>query len=187
MPRAATRRFAPLLSLALGACGLAAQPGASVAPLARLHLPPGFAIAEYARVPGARSLLVAEDGAKVYVATRDSRVFAILDPERDGSANEVVTVASGLKVPNGLALAPDGVLLIAEQHRVIRLDAGGRATIDGKKGESLENARVGVTVALPINRYNSVKLYGSTGVYAKTGGSFDIVGIAWQLRWGGGL
>jgi hypothetical protein len=65
--------------------------------------------------------------------------------------------------------------------------AGGRATIDEKKGESLENARVGVTVALPINRYNSVKLYGSTGVYAKTGGSFDIVGIAWQLRWGGGL
>ena len=80
-------------------------------------------------MPGARSLLVAEDGAKVYVATRDSRVFAILDPERDGIANEVVTVASGLKVPNGLALAPDGALLIVEQQRVIRLDAAGRATI----------------------------------------------------------
>ena len=64
---------------------------------------------------------------------------------------------------------------------------GGRATIDGNKGERLENARVGLTVALPINRYNSVKLYGSTGVYAKTGGTFDVVGIAWQFRWGGGL
>jgi glucose/arabinose dehydrogenase len=104
-------------------------PSAPAGPLAHLNLPKGFAIAEFARVPGARSLLVAEDGAKVYVATRDSRVFAILDPERDGRANEVVTVASGLKVPNGLALAPDGALLIAEQQRVIRLDAAGRATI----------------------------------------------------------
>jgi hypothetical protein len=65
--------------------------------------------------------------------------------------------------------------------------AGGRATIDGNKSERLENARVGVTVALPINRYNSVKLYGSTGVYTKTGTDFDILGIAWQFRWGGGL
>lgn len=64
---------------------------------------------------------------------------------------------------------------------------GGRATIDGDKGERLANARVGLTLALPINRYNSIKLYGSTGVYAKTGGTFDIVGGAWQLRWGAGL
>jgi hypothetical protein len=47
--------------------------------------------------------------------------------------------------------------------------AGARGTIDGKKGQSLENARVGLTLALPINRYNSVKLYGSTNVYTKTG------------------
>ena len=64
---------------------------------------------------------------------------------------------------------------------------GARATIDGKNGNSLENGRVGVTLALPVNRYNSVKLYGSTSVYAKTGGTFDIVGVAWQLRWGAGL
>lgn len=64
---------------------------------------------------------------------------------------------------------------------------GGRSTIDGKKGQYLENARVGLTVTLPVNRYNSIKVYGSTGVYAKTGGDFDIVGIVWQLRWGGGL
>ena len=64
---------------------------------------------------------------------------------------------------------------------------GGRGIIDGKKGESLENARVGLTLALPVNRYNSIKLYGTTGVYAKTGTDFDQVGIAWQLRFGGGL
>ena len=64
---------------------------------------------------------------------------------------------------------------------------GGRAIIDGREGESLENARIGLTLALPINRYNSVKLYGSTDMYSKTGTEFDVLGIAWQVRWGGGL
>jgi len=73
----------------------------------------------------------------------------------------------------------------------LRFDAryygGGRGVIDGNWGERLENVRLGLTVALPINRYKSVKLYGSNNVYTKTGGGFDVVGIAWQLRWGGGL
>ncbi len=64
---------------------------------------------------------------------------------------------------------------------------GGRGIIDGNKGESLEDARVGLTLALPINRYNSVKLYASTDVYTKTGTESDVLGIAWQFRWGGGL
>jgi hypothetical protein len=64
---------------------------------------------------------------------------------------------------------------------------GGRGTIDGRKGQSLEHARIGLTVTLPINRHNSVKLYGSTNVYAKTGTDADVLGIAWQFRWGGGL
>ena len=126
---ARARRLAPLVVLLLGACGPAVQPTGPGVALERLRLPPGFAIAEFARVPGARSLLVAEDGARIYVASRNSEVFAILDPERDGIANEVVIVASGLKVPNGLALAPDGALLIAEQDRIIRLDRDRRATI----------------------------------------------------------
>ena len=47
--------------------------------------------------------------------------------------------------------------------------------------------RVGGTLAIPVNRYNSVKLYGSTGAMARLGGNFTTVGIAWQFRWGGGL
>jgi glucose/arabinose dehydrogenase len=80
-------------------------------------------------VPGARSLLVAEDGAKIYVATRESEVFAILDPERDGIANEVIAVAGGLRAPNGLALTADGALLVAEQHRILELDGAGRGKV----------------------------------------------------------
>ena len=65
--------------------------------------------------------------------------------------------------------------------------AGGRATIDGEEGERQENVRVGGTISIPVNRYNSVKLYGSTGAVARVGGSFNTLGIAWQYRWGAGL
>ena len=65
---------------------------------------------------------------------------------------------------------------------------GGRTTIDGVEGNDLQkNVRLGATVALPVNRHHSVKLYASTGVSTRTGSDFDAVGIAWQYRWGGGL
>jgi len=65
---------------------------------------------------------------------------------------------------------------------------GGQTTVDGVTGDDLQrNSRAGVTVALPISRYNSIKLYGSSGVSTRTGTDFDTVGIAWQTRWGGGL
>jgi hypothetical protein len=65
--------------------------------------------------------------------------------------------------------------------------AGGRTTIDGEKGEQPENVRVGLTTALSLSRHQSIKLYGSTGVYNRTDNDFWAIGIAWQLRWGGGL
>jgi hypothetical protein len=50
-----------------------------------------------------------------------------------------------------------------------------------------QNSRVGATLALPVNRHNSLKLYGSTGISTSTGSDFDLVGIVWQHRWGSGL
>ena len=64
---------------------------------------------------------------------------------------------------------------------------GGNATIDGDRGDRQEHLRVGVTLSFPVNRYNSIKLYGSAGAIARGGGDFNAVGIAWQFRWGGGL
>lgn len=65
---------------------------------------------------------------------------------------------------------------------------GGRTTIDGVEGNDLQkNSRASVMVALPIDRRNSVKLSAGTGVSTRTGADFDIAGIAWQYRWGGGL
>ena len=65
--------------------------------------------------------------------------------------------------------------------------AGGRTTIDGEKGQQLENVRLGLTAALSLSRHQSIKLYGSTGVYNRTDSNFWAVGMAWQFRWGGGL
>jgi hypothetical protein len=65
---------------------------------------------------------------------------------------------------------------------------GGRTTVDGVEDNDLQkNSRVGVTVALPVTRQTSVKLYGSTGVSTRTGGNFNAGGIFFQYRWGGGL
>ena len=65
---------------------------------------------------------------------------------------------------------------------------GGRTTVDGSLDNNLQqNWRVGATLAMPVDRRNSVKLYASSGVSARTGNNFDLIGVAWQYRWGGGL
>ncbi len=65
---------------------------------------------------------------------------------------------------------------------------GGQAFVDGTpSGERLGNWRVGATVAVPIDKYTSVKVYANSGISVRTGGDFDGVGAAWQMRWGAGL
>jgi hypothetical protein len=65
---------------------------------------------------------------------------------------------------------------------------GGSSTVDGVKGNDLQkNTRLGCTLALPVNIHNSLKLNYSTGVSTRTGTDFDLIGILWQYRWGGGI
>jgi hypothetical protein len=62
---------------------------------------------------------------------------------------------------------------------------GGKTTVNGVRTDTLKkNTRVGLTVALPVDARNSVKVYGSTGVSSRTGDKYDGLGIAWQYRWG---
>src|SRR4051794_23003521 len=72
--------------------------------LDRIKLPPGFSIAVYsAAVPGARSLAQSPKGI-VYVGTRgEGKVYALVDKNKDGRAEQVFTIASGLSSPNGVA------------------------------------------------------------------------------------
>jgi hypothetical protein len=65
---------------------------------------------------------------------------------------------------------------------------GGLSTVDGVQGSDLQkNSRAGLTLALPVDRRNSIKLYASNGVSTRTGGDLATAGIAWQHRWGGGF
>jgi hypothetical protein len=67
-------------------------------------------------------------------------------------------------------------------------DYGGRTTVNGVRGDDVQrNSRLGVTLALPVDRNNSIKLYGSTGISTRTGSDYNLGGIAWQYRWGNGL
>ena len=65
---------------------------------------------------------------------------------------------------------------------------GGRTSIDGvEKNDLQQNWRTGFTLAVPINRNHSVKLFGNSGVSTRTGTDYDSLGIAWQYRWGEGF
>lgn len=65
---------------------------------------------------------------------------------------------------------------------------GGRSHVDGvQRDDRIQSSRWGVTLAFSLDRHNSLKLYASTGVLARTGTDFDVVGVAFQHRWGGGL
>jgi hypothetical protein len=65
---------------------------------------------------------------------------------------------------------------------------GGRTTVDDvENDDEQEGTRFGATLALPVNRYHSVKFYGITGYNAHREHDFKSVGIAWQYRFGGGF
>jgi hypothetical protein len=79
----------------------------------------------------------------------------------------------------GLWIALDGIFF-----------SGGRSSIDGVEGldDHQKNVRGGITIALPVNQHNAIKLFASTGFITRSGSSsFNAYGIAWQYRWGAGL
>jgi hypothetical protein len=66
--------------------------------------------------------------------------------------------------------------------------SGGRTTVNGvRNNDALDNSRAGATLALPVDRHNSLKLSFSRGVTTRIGTSFDTLAVAWQYRWGEGF
>jgi glucose/arabinose dehydrogenase len=90
--------------------------------LKNITLPPGFKIDVYAEeVPNARSMTLSPSGI-LYVGTRKKGdVYAVIDQDKDQKADRVVTIASGLNMPNGVAFR-DGHLYVAEVNRILRFD-----------------------------------------------------------------
>ncbi|MDB5200883.1 MAG: sorbosone dehydrogenase family protein [Ferruginibacter sp.] len=89
--------------------------------LDKIKLPPGFTISVYAEVPNARSITLSPSG-NLYVGNRsEDKVYAVVDENKDGKADKVYTIASGLNTPNGVAFK-DGNLYIATISSILRLD-----------------------------------------------------------------
>jgi hypothetical protein len=62
--------------------------------------------------------------------------------------------------------------------------AGGRTTLNGKLDDDLQrSSRWGATLSQAVDRQNSIKLYFSKGLYARTGSQFQTIGVAWQFSW----
>jgi glucose/arabinose dehydrogenase len=87
-----------------------------------IKLPPGFAISVYtSNVPNARSMVLSPHGI-LFVGTRtEGKVYAIIDRNQDNTADQVITLARGLNMPNGVEFR-DGALYVAEVNRVLRFD-----------------------------------------------------------------
>ncbi|AOY58247.1 MULTISPECIES: PQQ-dependent sugar dehydrogenase [Desulfococcus] len=89
-------------------------------PLERIRMPEGFHIQVFADdIPDARSMVLAP-GRTLFVGTRRAgKVYAVRDTDGNFKADEILTVASGLNSPNGVAIH-NGDLYVAEIHRVIK-------------------------------------------------------------------
>ena len=119
---------AVMMVSATAACGQQAPS------LDRISLPPGFRIEIYAEgLSNPRSMHLSPNGT-LFVGSRGApatfvrgapadagQVYAILDRDNDHKADEVITIDSGLNVPNGVAFR-DGSLYVAEINRILRYD-----------------------------------------------------------------
>jgi glucose/arabinose dehydrogenase len=104
-------------------------------PLQKLKLPPGYRIAIFAVVPGARSLALGEDGV-VFVGSRKDRVYRLQDPHLKGRAETVEILLKDLNNPNGVAYK-DGALYVAEIQQILRIQNIAQASAKSIKPEVL--------------------------------------------------
>ena len=120
-----------MVVMALYTTGAYGQQSAS---LDRITLPPGFSIEIYAEgLSNPRSLALSPNGT-LFVGTRGApaniargasadagQVYALLDRDNDNTADQVITIDTGLNIPNGVAFR-DGSLYVAEINRILRYD-----------------------------------------------------------------
>lgn len=101
---------------------------------AAISLPAGFRLSQFADsktrqgqlLDGVRFMAFDANGTLYATAAKTGKVLMLPDANRDGVADEVVTIASGLNNPQGLAFAGND-LLVANQDGVVRLkSANGR-------------------------------------------------------------
>lgn len=65
---------------------------------------------------------------------------------------------------------------------------GGKTRVDGVISNDLQNnSRTGLILAIPVNKYHSIKILSSVGLNTRTGTDYDSISVFWQYRWATGL
>jgi glucose/arabinose dehydrogenase len=90
--------------------------------LSTIQLPGGFRISLYAdNIINARSMVMSPEGTLFIGTRKNDKVYAVKDTDGDFRADSVMIIASGLDMPNGVALYR-GDLYVAENSRVIKFE-----------------------------------------------------------------
>jgi glucose/arabinose dehydrogenase len=140
---------------------------------------------------------------------REGRVYAIRDDDRDGKADWVRVIASGLNSPNGVAFRK-GALYVAEINRILRFDeiesrlgrppepvvVNDRLPSDGHHGWKFirfgPDGRLYVPVGAPCNICEPEKPYASILKFSPSGKEWEVfvsgvrnsVGFDWHPETG---
>ena len=85
-----------------------------------ISLPPGFSIEIFAdNIPDARSMALSPDNILFVGSRKAGKVYAVLDKDGDFVADEVITLADDLNMPNGVAFYNND-LYVAEIQRILK-------------------------------------------------------------------
>src|SRR3954468_9968912 len=118
-----TPRFVVALSAAALAAGLTAsarQPAPR--PLGALVVPAGFKFDVFAENVGNARMMALGPQGTVFVGSQYSgNVYAVVDRDGDHKADQVLTIAKGLRQPNGVAMRT-GALYGATPSQILRFD-----------------------------------------------------------------
>jgi len=123
-----TLRFNTLSALVFGLC-FAVMANYSYADEAVIKLPAGFKLTQFADgstkqgklLSNARFMAFDASGNLFVTSAKGGKVLMLPDANKDGKADEVVTVAQGLNYPQGLVFVGDA-LLVANQDGVVKIN-----------------------------------------------------------------
>ncbi len=97
----------------------------------KLRVPTGFKVTQYASgLTGVRFMALAPDGAIYASQPERGRVVRLADANRDGVADSIVVVATGLNQPHGLAFHK-GTLYVANTNGVVKVTLGANGVATG--------------------------------------------------------
>ena len=118
------RLVAALCAAALGAglTAFARQAPQTPRPLGALVVPAGFRFEVFAENVGNARMMTLGPQGTVFVGSQFAgKVYAVVDRDGDHKADRVVTIAMGLRQPNGVAMR-NGALYVATTSQILRFD-----------------------------------------------------------------